>query len=195
MSQETCIHGVDLDIVCYFCSPPFILDVKVTEKLDVKEGLEISNPKAIKKLDLLSIPRREDPVEICEVCGAEFQGLYHCQSIKNIREIGAGDRALAEMQEAEDRRFLAAIEDAVTQVGVAGPIKWSAREAVGIGIIDPERVQKDAEGRTVLVPTSVTGTMKISRFAVSKGQMDELLGVDPESWPDNVEDMDEWEEE
>jgi hypothetical protein len=143
---------------------------KLSDGVHIEVGMGVGNLGSIKRLDLyrkapidkslLDIPAREDPVEICEVCGAEFQGLYHCQSIKNIR-----------------------------------PIKWSARETVGIGIIDPERVQKDAEGRTVLVPTSVTGTMKISRFAVSKGQMNELLGVDPESWPDNVEDMDEWEEE
>jgi hypothetical protein len=35
--------------------------------------------------ELMKLPKREDPVEICEVCGAEFQGLYHCQSIANIK--------------------------------------------------------------------------------------------------------------
>ena len=38
-------------------------------------------------------------------------------------------------------------------IGVARPIKWSAREIVGIGIIDTKRIQKDEDGNTVLVPT------------------------------------------
>ena len=36
---------------------------------------------------LLNIPRREPKEEVCEHCGATYTGLFHCQSIKNIREI------------------------------------------------------------------------------------------------------------
>lgn len=136
---DICIHGVDLDIACNLCSPPFVpLSFKVTERLDIKKGLEISNPEAIKKLELKDLPVRQSPVEICEHCGAEFRGLYHCQSLEGIKEI-------------DDEGLLKHVEEAV---GVVGPIKWSAREVVGIGIIDPERVQKDKDGNSVLVPTS-----------------------------------------
>ena len=37
--------------------------------------------------DLLNLPRREDPLEVCEVCGTSFRGLFHCQSISNITPI------------------------------------------------------------------------------------------------------------
>ena len=36
---------------------------------------------------LLNIPRREPKEEVCDHCGATYTGLFHCQSIKNIREI------------------------------------------------------------------------------------------------------------
>jgi hypothetical protein len=39
------------------------------------------------KLKLTDIPRREPKEEVCEHCGATYTGLFHCQSIKNIREI------------------------------------------------------------------------------------------------------------
>jgi len=188
VSGEVCIHGVDLDIACNECSPPFIFPAlrkdrpgegmfkveqltiepykdidtiftrPVRETLDVEKGLEISNPEAIKKLDLSNIPRREDPVEICEHCGAEFRGLYHCQSLENIKEI-------------DDSKFLEAVDEAVEvgdsfqyekriptidgePVGEDVRIRWSARETVGIGIIDTDRVQRDEDGNTVLLPTS-----------------------------------------
>jgi len=112
----------------------------------------INNPDTIKKLNFLSIPRREDPVEICPFCGAEFQGLYHCQSLEGIREI-------------DDEGFLKHVEEAI---GVVEPIKRSAREVVGIDIIDPERVQKDKDGNTVLVPTGFKGSLEIERIAINK---------------------------
>ena len=39
MSKELCIHGVDLDIVCNECSPPFVnVDYYVTPRKDKPRG-------------------------------------------------------------------------------------------------------------------------------------------------------------
>ena len=39
------------------------------------------------KVSLADLPRREPKEEVCGHCGATYTGLFHCQSIKNIREI------------------------------------------------------------------------------------------------------------
>jgi hypothetical protein len=36
---------------------------------------------------LLNIPRREDKEEVCDHCGATYTGLFHCQSLTQIKEI------------------------------------------------------------------------------------------------------------
>jgi len=95
----------------------------------------------------LNIPRREDdPVEICEVCGAEFQGLYHCAAVDAYRPFDFAELA----HEALPFKVLVGGET----VGVVGPIKWSAREKVGISIIDPSRLRKNPDGTGyLLMPT------------------------------------------
>lgn len=45
------------------------------------------SPKEKAPVSLLNLPLREDPVEICKVCGTEFRGLYHCQSLKHVKDI------------------------------------------------------------------------------------------------------------
>ena len=42
------------------------------------------------KVSLADIPRREPKEEVCEHCGATYTGLFHCQSIKNLRKIEDG---------------------------------------------------------------------------------------------------------
>ena len=42
------------------------------------------------KVSLADLPRREPKEEVCDHCGATYTGLFHCQSIKNIREIEDG---------------------------------------------------------------------------------------------------------
>jgi hypothetical protein len=49
--------------------------------------------------ETVSIPTRPAKVEVCEHCGAEFQGLFHCQSLKDISE------------EPSDTEFLRGLED------------------------------------------------------------------------------------
>ena len=52
-------------------------------------------------------------------------------------------------------------------------IRWSATEIVGIGIDNPERVRKTEDGKTVLMPTTLTikATTKITE--------EDLLNDDP----------------
>ena len=39
------------------------------------------------EVSLLDLPRREPKEETCEVCGATYTGLFHCQSLSQIKEV------------------------------------------------------------------------------------------------------------
>jgi hypothetical protein len=51
-------------------------------------------------------------------------------------------------------------------------VRWQAKEVQGIGVDNPERIQKDAEGKTVLMPTGVGEPEEETfTFTVNKRQM------------------------
>ena len=39
------------------------------------------------KVSLADLPRREPKEEVCEHCGATYTGLFHCQSLTQIKEV------------------------------------------------------------------------------------------------------------
>ena len=41
----------------------------------------------VKATTLLDLPRREPKEEVCDHCGATYTGLFHCQSLSQIKEI------------------------------------------------------------------------------------------------------------
>lgn len=43
------------------------------------------------KVSLADLPRREPKEEVCEHCGATYTGLFHCQSLSQIKEIDDSD--------------------------------------------------------------------------------------------------------
>lgn len=81
-------------------------------------GIGIDNPKRVRKTEdgntvlmptgvfgvsLADIPRREPKEEVCEHCGATYTGLFHCQSLSQIKEI-------------DDSEFIAALQRAVEEM-------------------------------------------------------------------------------
>ena len=55
------------------------------------------------KVSLADLPRREPKEEVCEHCGATYTGLFHCQSLPQIKEI-------------DDSEFIAALQRAVEEM-------------------------------------------------------------------------------
>lgn len=39
------------------------------------------------QVSLLDLPRREPKEEVCDHCGATYTGLFHCQSLSQIKEV------------------------------------------------------------------------------------------------------------
>jgi len=54
-------------------------------------------------VSLADLPRRGPKEEVCEHCGAIYTGLFHCQSLSQIKEI-------------DDPEFIAAIQRAVEEM-------------------------------------------------------------------------------